>query len=80
MGRRFSLPVDGRVKLDLARDAAKLASQSVAKQGTGVIPRDVRPVDISTVLDSPSGPLRSGRYDLVLLSSDIWIWLADVRI
>lgn len=59
MGRRFSLPVDGRVKLDLARDAAKLASQSVAKQGTGVIPRDVRPVDISTVLDSPSGPLRT---------------------
>lgn len=56
MGRRLSLPADvadRRVsKLDLARDAAKLASQSMA--------RDVRPLDISaTALGSPSGPLRT---------------------
>lgn len=55
MGRRLSLPADAdrRVsKLDLARDAAKLASQSMA--------RDVRPLDISaTALGSPSGPLRT---------------------
>ena len=40
MGRRLSLPaeVDRRVsKLDLARDAAKLASQSMARQGNGVL-------------------------------------------
>ena len=40
MGRRLSLPADAdrRVsKLDLARDAAKLASQSMARQGNGVL-------------------------------------------
>lgn len=41
MGRRLSLPADvadRRVsKLDLARDAAKLASQSMARQGNGVL-------------------------------------------
>eukprot|EP00435_Cladocopium_sp_Y103_P048142 s143_g14.t1 len=56
MGRRLSLPadvIDRRAvsKLDLARDAAKLASQNMA--------RDVRPLDLSAALDSPSGPLRA---------------------